>query len=364
MLRDNQKYPSGNWRIWLILAGRGFGKTTAGAYNINLLIQNKMIKSLALIANTIFEARHIMLEKIIEFNNNEYGTSTRYIQILETKIYLFNGSYFDSLRGYSFDFVWIDELVKFKNTEALLQQVYLSLRIGISRIIITTTPKDIPTINKLKASDAVFLTEGSSYQNEQLSSNFKQNIANFENTQFGQQEIYGKTISETLWNRSDIVYQKPKKIIKYRIGIDPAVATGVTGIILIGIDEQRNYYILGDYSTRATPDIWIYIIKQIIDSYTPIEIAIEINQGGNLIKTLMKLYNISCNILEVRAISSKSNRRIPTYLLYKQKRIFHTEIFNDLEKELLECPADRIDALNWALQNTDPVYSAFDFFYI
>lgn len=364
-IRDEQKYPDGNWKIWLILAGRGFGKTTAGAYNIAQLILNDQIKCLGLIANTLFEARFLMLEKIIEFcGENVKFHHKKSITIKNTKIIIFNGNDSNTLRGYSFDYIWIDEFIKIKHPEQLLKQVYLSLRLGISKIIITTTPKDIPIITKLKTSSEIFVTNGKSYDNEILSENFKENTLSFLNTDFGQQEILGNAQKNTLWSKEDIKYAIPQNIVKYRLGIDPAVVNGVTGIILIGISSNNTYYVCGDYSTNALPDVWIEIVKNLVDHYNNLEISIEVNQGGCLLKTLLKMYNIRCKIHEVRAFSSKSQRRLPTYLLYKQNRVFHADVFPELEQELLQHSADRIDALNWSLQNIDPRFKQFEIFMV
>lgn len=212
-LRDKQKLPSKDWTHWIVSAGRGFGKTLTGSHGVNELVLNHNYRRIGLIGQTITEVKSIMVEGVsglLSVNPHlKLANANRSLHWENGAVaFLFGGEQYNKLRGYQFDLVWIDEFAKIKHGMELIEQVYLCLRLGeVSRMIITTTPKDTLAMRYiLKIKDAIVIN-GSSYENDNLSTNFFNNIDQYKNTAFGLQEIEGILISDScLWNEEDIIH--------------------------------------------------------------------------------------------------------------------------------------------------------------
>lgn len=353
--RKNQIIPGGKWNIWLLLAGRGFGKTRAGAEAVLELIYEKKALNIGVLGETVFEAQNIMIEGhsgILMHSQIGYK-----YQVTKRRILFKNGSVcqyfgadrFDKLRGFQFDLVWIDEFAKFKNCKQVLEQVFMCLRLGITKIIITTTPQNKQILIDLMNSPDTIVTKGTSFENLNLSPEFFKNIEKYNETNFGKQEILGEIVENNLWKREDIKYSNSPTIIKYVIGIDPAVEYGTTGIILAGLGNDLKIYIIEDFSTSRKISCWIDVLKNIINKYEVFDIAIEVNQGGSLLSELILFNKISCNIIKYRARDSKYSRNTFTHFLYQQNQVVHSKKMDNLEEELLNFPKDRADALYWAV---------------
>ncbi len=361
LLRKNQQIPrKKKWNIWLLLAGRGFGKTLSGSMAIAKYIIDQKANSVGIIGQTVNEIWNVMINgksgllKSLTFYKSNIKIKSNRHQCIKfsngTSCFLVSAYKIQAFRGLQFDLVWVDELCKFINSDELFKQINLCLRIGMSKMIITTTPKNIPILNQIINKKGTIVTRGSSFHNKKnLSNQFLKIAQEIKNTPIGKQEIMGSIIDQNLWSSDDIQYQQPKKIIRYRIGIDPAVSGGLTGIILVGLDEDNICYVLDDFSTHSRAEYWVAQIKEIVDKYNPIEISVEINQGGNLITHLLEVHNIKCLIIQQRAIKSKAERNVATYMLYKVKKVLHSKVLYKLEQEMLIDQKDRVDALTWAL---------------
>ncbi|OED45325.1 hypothetical protein AB836_01815 [Rickettsiales bacterium (ex Bugula neritina AB1)] len=356
--RKSQIPPKRKWRVWCILAGRGFGKTRTGAETLQEFMTNGKYKKAAIIGASILEVMNIML-----YGNSGLMTinpKLKYISKNHTVVWpnnsigiCFGGEYFDKIRGYEFDIVWIDEFAKIKNANLLWEQIQFSLRIGNNnKIIITTTPRNIQILKDIISLPDTYLTNGSSYENKKnLSKDFYKAIKQYENTTIGDQEIYGKiTNDHVLWNKSHIIYDN-SKIIKYVIGVDPGFqGKSETGIILAGMSIDNNYYILEDYSGYYKPDEWTSLIAKIANEYKA-EIILEVNQGGNFLSNILTRDIKNIKIHEVRATQSKYERAMPIFLLYNKKRVYHKKLFPLLEEQMLYFThkKDRLDALVWSV---------------
>jgi phage terminase large subunit-like protein len=352
--RKEQLMPMEPWAIWLLLAGRGFGKTRAGAQAIlKIITENKNLR-IGILAETLLEAKNIMIEGVsglLTLTKLKYTYKFHYKKIFfpnNNICEIFGADKYNKLRGFAFDWIWIDEFCKFSNSSEVLEQCFMCLRQGVSKMIITTTPQPCKALEHLMQRNDIYITRGTSYENYVLSSNFKKNLNDLADSDFGQQEILGQIINKALWNKSDIIYKEPNKIIRYILGIDPAIINGVTGIILIGLDTDEYIYVLNDYSIRNCKE-WITVVRNLIEQYEDLELAIEINQGGLMIEQILNIYNISNRLYKCRATLSKKERAMPIYALYKKEEIFHLRVFVDLEQEMLFHPRDRVDALVWAV---------------
>lgn len=357
--RPEQLMPKGHWNIWLILAGRGFGKTRAAAEAILEIINRKQCTNIGVMGITVFEAREIMIEGTSGILKNasikyKYLPSRRRIEFSNGVIVQYFGAdRYENLRGFQFDWIWIDEFAKFKNCQEVLEQCFLCLRLGESKIIITTTPQNKSIIKELMSRSDVYVTRGSSFENNNLSDNFKSNLEKFKGTSIEKQEVYGQIIDENIWKTEHIKYRQPQNIEHFVLGVDPAVENGTTGIVLIGI-KNREIYVLEDYSESNKVALWmdkiLKISEQIVKSGNFLEIVIEINQGGQMIKELMHQFNIKVPIIEKRAFCSKKTRNQELNYLYEKIAIYHSKIMPRLEKELMENPKDIADALYWAVK--------------
>jgi phage terminase large subunit-like protein len=365
ILRENQKPPQEHWRFWSIIAGRGFGKTLSGAHCIINFIKNKTKKSIGIIGHTVPDIKNVMVygpSGIIPLAHS-YGLNYKInwsqytISMDDAIIYIFSGDYYDKLRGFQLDCVWIDELAKFHNPQELINQVIFASRLGDPQFIITTTPRPLSVFEFLKNQKFSFMTHGSSYDNHCLPPAYKDLIDQWAMTPLGQQEIFGKILSNnpSPWANYRFKYQQPV-LNNYILSIDPAVTnTGhMTGIILASYDySQDKIIIVDDFSVETSLDNWINYVVQLIQEYTIETIVIETNQGGDLLEySINKTLDKKINIHKFFARHNKYSRSLSTAQLYWQNFIFHYKPLPSLEKQLLEFSGtlDRLDALVWAVE--------------
>lgn len=389
--RTDQRIPAGDWRIWCILAGRGWGKTRTGAEAIRTWSEN--FSHLGLIAPTKNDAREIMVEGVsgilavfpperkpryianryrIEFPSGSVGT-------------VFTADEPDRLRGPQHTKLWADELAVWRYPEAW-DMAMLGLRLGKSpQAIITTTPKPTKLIREIRDRSAldldplgkIILTRGSTYDNEaNLSPAFlSEIIRRYHGTRLGRQEIEAEIIEDVpgaLWSRSMIDYVKPAQRMNLRtkeltfdlsrvvVAIDPAVTSGEdsdeTGIVAAGVAPDGVAYVLADASCKVPPADWA---KRAINLYHELQadlIVAEANNGGDLVSTVIHAVDPRVPVALVHAARGKRTRAEPVSALYEQERVFHVEPFARLEDQMCsysgspgEDSPDRMDALVWAL---------------
>lgn len=220
LARKSQHVPAGNWTVWLLMAGRGFGKTRTGAETIRLWVREKIYKRIALVADTLEEARGIMVEgssgimRISPPSEKPKFVWCKGELTWENGVqaFLYSAENYEKLRGPEFDSAWVDELAKFRNVQAVWDQLMFGLRLGKRpRVIVTTTPRPLLFLEKLIASPHTHLTKGCSYENKKnLSPIFlNQILKTYEGTSLGEQEIYAHLLTEStgaLWGRELIRY--------------------------------------------------------------------------------------------------------------------------------------------------------------
>ncbi|MDR2416732.1 MAG: terminase family protein [Holosporales bacterium] len=374
--RPSQRLPAGNWKIWLILAGRGFGKTRTGAETIRQWATSGQCRRIALIAQTITEAREVMVEGESGLLNVSplwekvtYEAHTRRLLWQNGAIAtLYGAENTEQLRGPQFDGAWIDEFAKFPHSEEVLNQLFLSLRLGKApQVLITTTPRPFPLLRRLLQRPDIVVTRGSTFENvENLPESFLTLVkGQFEGTLLGDQELYGEIVdnADTLWTHSLLeahrLAQAPP-LVRVVIGVDPALSHNTTsdetGIIVVGQDAQGTAYVLADYSTKAPPEEWMQRVGEIYRSFQATQVVLETNAGGDLLPALFSNVVPFAALKLVRAYKSKWTRAEPITQFYHQHRVFHVGNFEELERQMLtytpqtlQSP-DRMDALVWALE--------------
>lgn len=375
--RAEQLIPSGNWNIWLILAGRGFGKTRTGAETIKQFVQQGY-KRVCLLGHSELDVMNVMLKgksgllSIYEQSPPTLLSASRKI-IWENgaTALIASGCAYEQLRGPEFDCAWIDELAKFPDPKAAFDQLQLALRIdssnGLSpKMIITTTPKSSTFLKELIARDDVYVTYGSTFDNQaNLSQTYLQAVTQtFQGTRFGAQELYGQIVdydNEAFCKREQLKYDEISSATQITIAIDPAASNtrDETGLIVCG-KIKNGYIILEDASARMTPTQWATKAVHLYHKYKASMIVAEVNQGGDMVETLIKQINPLVNYKKVHAVKSKIMRAQPIAALYEQGKVWHRGIFPALEQQMFEeikghNSPDRLDALVWGLTHLSEI---------
>ncbi len=377
------------WRIWLLLAGRGFGKTRTGAEWVRARVESGASRRIALVARTPHEVRDIMIQGdsgILSvcppWDKPVWESSKRRLTWPNGAMAFAFSSYEpDQLRGPQFDAAWCDELASWQYPRLTWDNLAFGLRLGAyPKCVVTTTPKPIELLRELTTRADVEITKGSSYDNSQnLPPGFLEAIAGrYEGTNTGQQEIYAQLLKEAdgaLWKREwidDHRMQTASEDINMKVvAIDPAVTfdpnrSDETGIIVAGIsddgrlrvlDRDKHYWVLEDASGVMTPDAWASRAVELFHKHDADFITGETNQGGALIETVLRHADGGQFIRfeGVHATQGKRARAEPVAAIYEQGRAHHVGDFSQLEDQMCgwtpqssDSP-DRMDALVWAI---------------
>lgn len=377
--RPAQITPKGDWRIWLVLAGRGWGKTRTGAEDVAYHALWHDGVRIAVVAPTAADARDTCVEGVsgllsvippilIAAWNRSMG---ELILKNGSRFKLFSADEPERLRGPQFHRAWLDECAAWKSPAAF-DQVLFGLRLGQApKIVATTTPKPVALIKNLLARRAqdVFVTRGRSEENEKnLAPQVLDDLrARYAGTRFGRQELDAEIVEDVegaLWNHSQLDGLRitaPPLLQRIVIAIDPATTSSgksdETGIIAAARGEDEKFYVLADASGHYTPDGWARRALQLKDSLHADLIVGEVNAGGDLIERMLRMMDPYVPFKPVRALKSKTVRAYPVVALYDQARVHHVGVFAALEDQmcrfteqgLAEGSPDRVDALVWAL---------------
>lgn len=379
MARTNQLEPKGNWSVWLILAGRGFGKTRSGAeWLAGKAIRNPGVRC-AIIARTAADVRTVCLEGVSGILSilREYDAIAEYnksLGIIKIKngsiIYTYSAEEPDRLRGPQHHFVWADELAAWQYPDTWAQMQF-GLRLGIHpQVVVTTTPRPTPIIKDLIKRETTAITRGSTFDNaENLSeSALLEMQLRYAGTRLGQQELYGVVLDDNpgaLWNRALLEGTRIQRdalppLVRIVVGVDPAVTSGeesdMTGIIVAGMSAASEFYVLADKTIKASPQIWGDQVISSFEEYKADRIICETNNGGDLVLHLLRTIKANAPVKKVTASRGKAVRAEPIAALFEQGRAHLVGYFPELEDEMCEfepglnMPSpDRMDAMVWAL---------------
>ncbi len=382
--REKQLAPKADHFIWLILAGRGWGKTRTGAQDIALYALRNANTICAVVAPTFGDLRRVCfggnsgLLSIIpdDCMDSSFGTGGFASSICEIR--LANGSKIvgyaainpERLRGPQFHRAWCDELAAWQYPEAF-DQLMFGLRLGDKpQAVITTTPKPIKLIKELVERKDVIITKGSTFENKQnlAASALAMMEERYRGTALGRQELYAEIVDEVegaLWNTKMIEEQRlpddtEKDLKQIIISVDPAVTANEdsdeTGIIVVGKDWNNHFYLLEDLSGRHTADKWCRIAIRAFYEWEADRIVAEVNNGGDLVERLLRTIDTNIPYRAVRATRGKMTRAEPISALYEQKRVHHIGVYEELEAQMCtytglsqQQSPDRLDALVWGL---------------
>lgn len=376
--RPNQTIPDGDWTTWLILAGRGYGKSRTGAETVREWARGSDLVNL--IGATADDARDIMIEGesgiLACCPNGErpaYHASKR--QLLwpnGSKSLIFTADEPERLRGKQHQKLWCDELASWRYPEAW-DQARLGLRLGARpQAVVTTTPKPTKIVKELLADSTTHVTRGTTYENRSnlAPAFFSAIITKYEGTRMGRQELKAEILDDNpnaLWTRANIDDHRIKlealpQLVRVVVGVDPSATSNEDsdecGIVSAGRDGQYppHFYVLSDRSLIASPNGWARIAVTAYAEHKADRVIGEANNGGDMIEAVIRNVDANVSYKKVTATRGKMIRAEPIAALYEQGRVHHVGFFPQLEDQLCEYDPttaekspDRLDADVWAL---------------
>jgi phage terminase large subunit-like protein len=379
--RSAQLPPPGDWRIWLLLAGRGFGKTRSGAEWVRGLVESGSSR-IALVAATAADVRDVMIEGesgILAisptWNRPVYEPSKRRVTWPNGAIATaYSADEPERLRGPQHDAAWADELAAWRYADAW-DQLMFGLRLGKNpRCVVTTTPKPTKLVRELVKRDGkdVVVTRGRTEENRaNLAPAFlNQIVSKYAGTRLGRQELDAELLEDVpgaLWTHDMIERARisdAPSLTRIAVAIDPAGKSGEdadeTGIIVAGTDGKGRGYILEDLSGRYQPTTWARRAIGTYKRHHADRIVAEVNYGGEMVEATLRAVDPSVAFKAVTASRGKVVRAEPISALYEQGRVHHVGLLPELEDQMCGFAndfdrvkagysPDRVDALCFAL---------------
>jgi phage terminase large subunit-like protein len=382
-LRLSQQTPNGDWRTWLILAGRGWGKTLTGAEDVKRYGLEHPGARIAIVARSYADARDTCVEgesgllsclppHVVSIWNRSLG---ELILTNGTRYKLFSADQPDRLRGPQHHRAWCDELAawgegtKERDWPAAYDMLMFGLRLGDDpRCVVTTTPRPTKLIRSLmerRQDGTVAVTRGTTAENAaNLAPAFLDEIvARYAGTRLGRQELDADILDDVvgaLWTYAMFEDRRPAPDLRrVVVGVDPAMSASEdsdeTGIVAAGLGVDGRGYVLADRSCRLSPDGWARRAVQAYDDHAADLVVAETNNGGDLVIANLRTVAPKLSVRKVTASRGKQIRAQPVSSLYEQGRISHVDTFPELEDQLTTwtpesgTSPDRLDALVWAL---------------
>lgn len=401
--RPAQLPPTGDWDIWLIIAGRGFGKTRAGAEWIKALAAKPGLFGrpskvrIALVAATLGEARNVMVEGesgLLSLYTGseppEYEPSLRRLTWpTGVQAFLYSASEPESLRGSQFDFAWADEIAKWSGphdaasgqsgAEAAWANLRMALRLGKRpRLLATTTPRPIALVKGLMTQAAtsrsgVVITRGMTAANRgYLPRSYVAGLMrDYGGTRLGRQELLGELVDDVegaLWTRVMIENCRigsldSADITRVVVAVDPPASAGgdACGIVAAALLSDGRIAVIEDASVAGlSPEGWAHAVALCAARHGADRVVAEANQGGDMVRSVLRAANQTLPVRLVHASRGKGARAEPVSVLYENGRVVHVGGFAELEDQLCGMLAaggyagpgrspDRADALVWAI---------------
>ena len=370
--RPEQIAPEGDWPIWLVKAGRGWGKTRVGAEWVRG--QKEKVGRIALIGPTAADVRDVMVDGdsgLISisppWDKPEYQPSKRRIVWKNGSVaYMYSADEPERLRGPQHGAAWCDEIGSWRYPDTWDMMMF-GLRLGKNpKVVATTTPRPTPLMKQIQSMPSTVITRGSTYDNRAnlAASFFSSIITKYEGTRLGRQELEGHDLDDNpgaLWNREIIDAARVRKAMdmaRIVVAVDPAVTSGEesdeTGIVVVGKDEFGHAYVIEDCSVKGTPDEWGRAAVDAMKRHQADRIVAEVNQGGDMVRYVLETIDKNLPIKLVRASRGKMARAEPISALYEQGKVHHVGAFHKLEDQMctwepgMKSP-DRMDALVWGM---------------
>jgi len=384
--RDDQLPPTGDWLTWLMIGGRGAGKTRAGAEWVRALVFGRTgyasapVGRIALIGETLADVRDVMIEGVSGLlavhpkgERPNWQPSRRRLEWPNGASALcFSSEDPESLRGPQFEAAWADELGKWRHQESCWDMLQFGLRLGaLPRQLVTTTPRPTQLLKRLiRAERTVITRAGTSANLGNLAPGFLERvIGRYQGTRLGRQEIDGELIDDrvdALWSRAAIEALRigaAPQLVRIVVAVDPPATSrkgaDACGIIACGLGADGTGYVLADSTlAEVKPARWAGAAVALYHALEADMLVAEVNQGGDMVASVIAEVDPAVPVTSVRATRGKYLRAEPVAALYAQGRVRHAGTFPALEDELADFgpeglsngrSPDRLDALVWAL---------------
>ena len=389
---DHQLPPEGDWRTWVILGGRGAGKTRAGAEWVRSVVEGPTPLSagrasrVALIGDTFDQVREVMifgdsgLMALCPPDRRPDWVASRKLLVWPNGAVAYAHSAQDpeALRGPQFDAAWVDELAKWRKADAVWDMLQFGLRLGDDpRVCVTTTPRNVPLLRALLERGSTTVTHATTFANAaNLADGFLDEMrARFEGTRLGRQELEGVLLTDTpgaLWTSEMIAAAQAREVPELDrivVALDPPVTSGpaadecgivVAGVVAKGAPHTWRAYVIEDASIAgATPLGWAQRAVEVFHAHGADRLVAEVNQGGDMVETLLRQIDPGIAFSGQYANRGKGARAEPVAALYEQGRVEHATGLGVLEDQMCQMTAqgfdgngspDRVDALVWALK--------------
>lgn len=387
----HQVPPTGAWKVWALVAGRGAGKTDAGSHyvdrhaNSRACLEGPVPHRIAIIAPTLPDAQQTCVLGDSGLMAANPTITYRPGSMKQADLVWSNGAQArlfgahgpddpNRLRGPQHCLVWCDELAAWNRLDDTWDMMEFGLRLGTDpRVLVTTTPRPRPLVKKLLAAEDTVVTRASTDDNPSLPEHRRRALyARYAGTVLGRQELNAELIEDiegALWTRAMLRVLPPPRVIREGetfpdlvrvvVAIDPAVTSGEssdeTGIVIAGIDAMGRGHVLADRSCRMSPDGWARRAVAAYHEFGADRIVAEVNNGGDLVEVVLRAVDQNIPYTAVHASRGKRVRAEPVAALYEQGRIDHSETFPELEDQLCTYTPDsgdspdRLDALVWAI---------------
>ncbi len=383
--RPDQLPPEGDWTTWLVLGGRGAGKTRAGAEWVRGMALGlkgfceRPAGRIALVAETYSDLREVMIDGVSgllavhpRWDRPTYEPSRRRLVWRNGAIaHGFSAEDPESLRGPQFDAAWCDEIGKWKSAEETWDMLQFGLRLGrLPRQIATTTPRAAPLLKRLLADPATAVTRATTRANAaNLAPGFLQAVVGtYAGTRLGRQELDGEMLEDRedgLWTRAAIDEGRvaaPPELRRIVVAVDPpagGIKSDACGLVAVGLGTDGRAYVLADETLHATrPEVWASRAAALWRRLEADALVAEVNQGGDMVRAVIGQADPEIPVLSVRATRGKWLRAEPVAALYAQGRVAHVGVHRALEDEMMAFgldgladgrSPDRVDALVWAV---------------
>jgi len=387
----HQLPPKGDWRSWVIMGGRGAGKTRAGAEWVRAQVEGARpldagrCRRVALVGETIEQVREVMIfgdSGILACSPADRrpdweATRKRLVWPNGAVATVHTAHDPEGLRGPQFDAAWVDELAKWKKAEETWDQLQFALRLGEDpRVCVTTTPRNVGVLKKLLASPSTVTTHAPTEANAaNLAGSFLEEVrARYRGTRLGRQELDGVLLADAegaLWTSERIEAGRVRDVPlldRIVVGLDPATTAGAgsdeCGIVVVGAQTQGppqdwRAVVLADCTVQgATPSGWARAAISAMEQYGADRLVAEVNQGGQMVVEVLRQVDPLVPVKSVHASRGKVARAEPVAALYEQGRVGHVAGLDALEDQMCRMTArgfegtgspDRVDALVWAL---------------
>jgi phage terminase large subunit-like protein len=372
-----------DWRTWLVLGGRGSGKTRAGAEWVRACALGdwapayRKAQRIAIVAPTFDEARLVMIEGqsgLLSVHGMhdppKFQPSKRLVTWSNGSIaQIFTAEEPDGLRGPQFDAAWCDELSKWKHPEDAWNMLQFALRLGDNpQAIITTTPRPIPLVKRLIKDPHTHVVRSATKDNHKnLAASFLDEVtARYGRTELGRQELEGELLEDdrrSIFRRAFIERSRvaaAPAMQRVVVAVDPPAGksrrAAACGIVCAGLGVDGRCYVLDDHSMQGlTPERWAARAVALYHARGADRVVAEVNQGGSMVESVLRQVEPNVAVKPVYASRGKKLRAEPVAALYEQEKVSHVGAFPELEDEMCvgleegKKSPDRLDALVWAV---------------